>query len=115
MLPLIAPGGLVLAAALYAASAPSPDGAGYVLGKVTDLFLDLSHYRADNYTDNPTVTLPLNMGQTLQSGFLTCVRRQNERLTYTMKYGYATNGDGTYGGQNDFSAHMFYGKVQYKF
>lgn len=90
-------------------------GAGYALGKVTDLFLDLSHYRADNYTDNPAVTLPLNMGQTLQSGFLTWVRRQNEHLTYTVKYGYATNRDGTYGGGNDFSAHILYAKVQYKF
>lgn len=90
-------------------------GAGYVLGKVTDLFLDLSHYRADNYADNPSVTLPLNMGQTLHSGFVTWVRRQNDRLTYTAKYGYTTNRDGTYGGQNDFSAHVFYGKVQYRF
>ncbi|MBL9201014.1 MAG: hypothetical protein JNL39_10935 [Opitutaceae bacterium] len=90
-------------------------GAGYVLGKVTDLFLDLSHYRADNYSDNPGVTLPLNLGQTLRSGFLTWVRRQNDRLTYTVKYGYTVNRDGTYGGQNDFSAHIFYGKVQYRF
>ena len=90
-------------------------GAGYALGKVTDVYLDLSHYRADNYTDNPTVTLPFNMGQTLQSGFITWVRRQSDRLVYTAKYGYATNRDGTYGGQNDFNAHLFYGKVQYKF
>lgn len=90
-------------------------GAGYALGKVTDVYLDLSHYRADNYTDNPAVTLPFNMGQTLQSGFITWVRRQSDRLVYTAKYGYATNRDGTYGGQNDFNAHLFYGKVQYEF
>ena len=32
-------------------------GAGYALGKVTDLYLDANYYRADNYTDNPAVTL----------------------------------------------------------
>jgi hypothetical protein len=33
----------------------------------------------------------------------------------TAKYGYAKNRDGTFGGLNDFDAHIFYGKVQYKF
>ncbi len=90
-------------------------GAGYALGKITDLYLDANHYRADNYTDNPAVTLPMNAGQTTQSAFLTWVRRQSDRLIYTAKYGYATNRDGTFGGLNDFDAHIFYGKVQYKF
>jgi hypothetical protein len=89
--------------------------AGYALGKLTDLQIDLSHYRADNYTDNPAVTLPLNAGQTLQSGALTWVRRQSARLVYIAKYTYATNREGTFGGQNDFQAHLVYGKVQYRF
>ena len=90
-------------------------GAGYAVGKVTDLYLDVSHYRADNYTDNPAVTLPLNAGQKLQSAFLSWVRRHSDRLVFTAKYGYAMNRDGTFGGQNDFDAHLLYGKVQYKF
>jgi hypothetical protein len=36
-------------------------------------------------------------------------------VIYTAKYGYATSRDGTFGGLNDFDAHIFYGKVQYKF
>ncbi len=90
-------------------------GGGYALGKVTDLHLEVNHYRADNYTDNPAVTLPLNAGQMTQSVFFTWVRRQSERLIYTARYGYATNRDGTFGGLNDFDAHLFYGRVQYKF
>jgi hypothetical protein len=90
-------------------------GAGYALGKIDDLNLDLNHYRADNYVSNPAFTLPMNAGQTTQSAFLTWVRRQNAHLIYTAKYGYATNRDGTYGGLNDFNAHIFYAKVQYKF
>lgn len=90
-------------------------GAGYALGKVTDLYVDLNHYRADNYTDNPAVTLPLNAGQKVESGFLTWVRRQSDRLVYTAKYGYTSSRDGQFSGLNNFYAHMFYGKVQYKF
>jgi hypothetical protein len=90
-------------------------GAGYALGKVTDVFLEGNHYRADNYIDNPTVTLPLNAGRTLQSAFLTWVRRHSDRLIYTAKYGYAISRDGTFGGLNDYDAHVVYGKVQYKF
>lgn len=90
-------------------------GAGYALGKIDDLFLDLNLYRADNVVDNSEVTLPLNSGQHLQSGFLTWVRRQNDRLTYTVRYGYATNRDRAFLGLNDYTAHVLYGKVQYKF
>src|SRR5205085_130460 len=75
-------------------------GAGYAIGKVTDLFLEANHYRADNYTDNPGITLPLNAGQKTQSAFLTWVRRQSDRLIYTAKYGYAINRDGMFGGLN---------------
>lgn len=90
-------------------------GAGYALGKATDLFLDVTHYRADNVIDNPAVTLPLNSGASQQSGFLTWVWRSSEHLIYTAKYGYARNRDGMFGGQNDFDAHLLHAKVQYRF
>ena len=90
-------------------------GAGYAIGKVTDIYLDAYHHRADNYVDNPEVTLPLNAGQKLQSAFITWVRRHTDRVIYTVKYGYATNRDGTFNGLNDFDAHLLYAKVQYKF
>ena len=90
-------------------------GAGYALGKKTDVYFDGSYFRADNYSDNVLSTLPLNSGHLLQSAFLTWVRRQNERLIYTVRYGVASNRDGTFGGLNDFTAQMIYGRVQYKF
>ena len=88
---------------------------GYAVGKVTDLYLDVTHLRADDYLDNPAITLPMGAGHNLQTAFLTWVRRHSDRLIYTAKYGYARNRDGTFGGLNDFSAHLLYGKVQYKF
>jgi|GEM_PF-1861453 hypothetical protein len=90
-------------------------GAGYVLGKVTDLFVDTSYYRADNYTDNQDFTLPLNAGHLMHSSYVTWVRRHTDRLVYTLRYGYVTNQDGTFAGLKDFDAHVVYGRVQYKF
>ncbi|MBL9188962.1 MAG: hypothetical protein JNK23_15875 [Opitutaceae bacterium] len=90
-------------------------GGGYALGKVTDLQLDAYFYRADNYTDNSAVTLPLNAGQMVRSAYLTWIRRHSERLTFIAKYGYATNRDGSFAGYNNFNAHQLYWKVQYKF
>lgn len=88
--------------------------AGYALGKVTDVYIDLSSYHAGNYRYNPEVTLPLNSTQTLESGFITWVRRHSDRVTYTAKYGHASNLDVTNGGQKNFRANVFYAKVQLK-
>ena len=90
-------------------------GAGYALGKVTDVFVDVNHYRADNFVDNSDVTLPLNSGQRMNSAYFTWVRRQTEQLVYTARYGFAENQDRAFVGLNDFRAHILYGKVQYKF
>lgn len=89
--------------------------AGYALGKVTDLYLDVTHLRADDYLNNPTITLPMGAAHNMQTAFLTWVRRHSQRLIFTARYGYAQNRDGTFGGLNDFNAHLFYGKVQWKF
>ena len=34
------------------------------------------------YTDNPAVTLPLNTGRTIQSAFLTWVRKHSDRVRH---------------------------------
>ena len=90
-------------------------GGGYALGKITDLFLDYQYLGTDNFTDNSLATLPLNADFRQHTAFLTWVRRQGPHLVYTLRYGFATNRDVTYGGQNDFTAHLLYGKVQYRF
>ena len=90
-------------------------GGGYALAKLDDLYLDYSFFRAKNYIDASALTLPYGLDQKLQAAYLTWVRRQSERLVYTVKYGYVTNRDGTWVGRNDFDAHVLYGKVQYRF
>ena len=90
-------------------------GGGYALTKVDDIYFDYSFYRADNFVDNSAVSLPYGVEQRQQGAYLTWVRRQTEKLVYTVKYGYVTNRDFTSGNRNDFNAHVIYAKVQYHF
>lgn len=90
-------------------------GVGYALGKVTDLYADYSYYRADNFIDNSALSIPFGADARQEVASFTWVRRQSERLIYTIKYGYATNRDGTTAGLNDYDAQMIYAKVQHLF
>jgi hypothetical protein len=90
-------------------------GGGYALAKLDDIYVDYSWFRAKNYADRSQFTLPYGADQKQQGAYLTWVRRQSERLIYTMKYGYVTNRDGTWLGRNNFDAHVIYGRVQYHF
>jgi hypothetical protein len=90
-------------------------GAGYALGKKTDLHLDLTHYRARDFSDNSATSLPYGANQETNSASVTSVVRQNENLVYTLKYTYAINHDDTSGGHNDFRASLLYAKVQLLF
>ncbi|HTO03753.1 MAG TPA: hypothetical protein VL069_08625 [Opitutus sp.] len=90
-------------------------GGGYALAEKDDIYFDYQFYRARNFDDNSAVSLPFGADQKQQGAYLTWVRRQSEKLVYTVKYGYITNRDITWGGRNDFDAHVIYAKVQYHF
>lgn len=89
--------------------------AGYALGKITDIFVDLTHYRARDYSNNYTVSLPYGADQKIQTASMTWVYRQTPHTIYTVKYTYALNEDHTSGDHNDFHAHILYAKAQYRF
>jgi hypothetical protein len=61
------------------------------------------------------VTLPYAADQKQNAVYLTWVRKQTDHLVYTVRYGYATKRDVTWGGLNDFDAHLLYARVQYHF
>ncbi|PTY08631.1 hypothetical protein DB347_03375 [Opitutaceae bacterium EW11] len=90
-------------------------GGGYALGKITDVYFDYSFYRANDFTNNASQTLPYGADQKRNVASLTWVRRQSERLLYTVKYSYVSYDDRTSGNRADFNAHVLYGKVQYRF
>jgi hypothetical protein len=90
-------------------------GGGYALAKLDDLYFDYAFFRAKNFVDNSALSLPFGADQKQQGAFVTWVRRQTAHLTYTVKYGYVENTDGTWAGLNDYKAHVIYAKVQYHF
>jgi len=88
---------------------------GLVLDDKTDLNLGYTYYRADNYTDNSTVGLPLGSGAEEHGITATVVRRLSERVRVSVRYGYYHSEDELYGGNNDYDAHVLYSSLQYRF
>ncbi|MFT3782718.1 MAG: hypothetical protein QM790_11945 [Nibricoccus sp.] len=89
--------------------------AAYALGKKTDLQADFSHYRARNFVDISTTSLPYGAEARTDTASLTYVVRQSQLLIYTFKYTYAMNRDATSGGRNNFNASLLYAKAQLLF
>ncbi|MDO8543993.1 MAG: hypothetical protein Q7S40_26425 [Opitutaceae bacterium] len=90
-------------------------GCGFAAAKKDDFLVDASWFRASNFIDRSEFTQPYGVSMKQQALYLTWVRRESDRLIYTMRYGYITARDGTWVGRNDFNAHVVYGKVQYHF
>lgn len=90
-------------------------GGGYALAAKDDIYFDYHFYRANNFADNSALSLPFGADQKQEGAYITWVRRQSDKLVYTVKYGYVTNRDITWGGRNNFDAHVIYAKMQYHF
>lgn len=88
---------------------------GYAVNDESDLIFDLVHTRADNYVDSSTLTVPYLAGFQNSYAAATWVYRATENLVYHFRYSYSENQDDLVGGFNDYEAHTFYAKVQYKF
>ena len=88
---------------------------GIAVNEKTDVQAQYYYYRADNYVDNSTVSLPYGAGAEEQSINLTLTRRVNEKLRYLIRYGFFNNRSDTSGGNNDYDAHLLYTSMQYRF
>jgi len=89
---------------------------GYALDDVSDLYLDYNYYESRNsYVDNSNVTVPYGSESTTHLLSATWVRKLDARTQLTLKYAYADKDDVPYGIKSDYTAHMIYGKVQYRF
>lgn len=91
-------------------------GTGYALDQGSDLYVDYSLYRAwDDFIDNSAYSLPYGTKARTQQAGLTWFKQLDRRTALTFRYAYAKNVDDAWGGLADYEAHIFYGKVQYKF
>ena len=88
---------------------------GIVLDNKTDLKLGFFYYRADDYTDNSTAGVPYGAGAEEYGVTATLTRRISEHLRWSLKYGFSHYADAAFGGNQDFSAHLVYTSLQYRF
>jgi len=90
-------------------------GLGYILNDKTDLSAEYTYSEADNYEGVGAGSLPYGAGYQEHLAVFTVARRISENLRVLARYGYFKNDDETYGGNNDYTAHLVWGSVQYRF
>jgi hypothetical protein len=89
--------------------------AGFVVDDRTDLNLGYTYYLADNFTDNTPAGVPLGSGAEEHGINTTVVRRINQNLRATLRYGYYHYTDESAGGRRDYEAHVVFTSLQYRF
>lgn len=89
--------------------------AGFVVNDATDLQAQYSYYRADNYVDNSAYSQPFGSGAEEHAVTATLIHRFSRSLLGKLTYGYFCNNDQTYGGHNEYAAHMVYSSLQFRF
>ncbi len=71
--------------------------------------------RANDYNNNAAFSQPYGAGAEENGVTATLVRKISRSLRWTLKYGFFTLHDQTYGGHLEYRAHLFYSSLQYCF
>lgn len=87
---------------------------GLVLSDKTDFNVGYAYYNTDNYVNNSPY---VSYGAGGDQHSITCgiVHRLREDIRLNVRYGYFVYNDETFGGNEDFDAHLIYGSIQYRF
>ena len=88
---------------------------GLVLDDRTDLKISYFYYQADDYTDNSSVGVPLGAGGQENGITATLTRQLTSHVRWSLRYGYYKYDDPLYGGNNNYSAHIIYTSLRYRF
>jgi hypothetical protein len=86
-----------------------------VLDDKTDLNLGYLYYRADNYKDNSAYGVPYGAGAEEHSVTAGIVRRLRDNIRLFLRYGYYHYTDETFGGNENYHAHVVSCTVRYLF
>lgn len=89
--------------------------AGLALTEKTDLQAQYFLYYANNWEDNSLVGVPYNADAEEHGVTATVIHKISPAQQLTLRYGYFTNREDTYGGNNDYEAHMVYSGYKYRF
>jgi predicted porin len=88
---------------------------GFALDERTDLQVQYSYYQSDDYINNSAVSTPYG-DESREHGVTVALSRMlTPRLRLTLKYGFFDYDDDASGGHNDYTAHMAYSGLQYRF
>jgi hypothetical protein len=89
--------------------------AGYALDQKTDLRVEYSYYRADNYENNALVAMPYGMGATEHTASAGISREIARNVRLKVQYSYFHYTDETSGGHNNYEAHAVFTSLQFRF
>ena len=88
---------------------------GYAWDAKTDIQMQYSYYRADNFYNNSVSSVPYGAGAEEQGITLTLLRRISDTIHWSVKYGFFTNRDETSGDHNNYDAHVIYTSLRVAF
>ena len=89
--------------------------AGYVLDAKTDLHVDYSFFRANDYFDNSNVGLPYGLNATEHVASASLTRQLTKQAKLLLKYTYYNYTDDTFGGHNNYTGHSIFSSLQFRF
>jgi hypothetical protein len=89
--------------------------AGYILDDKTDLHLEYTFYRANDYFNNSDVAVPYGMSATEHTASATLTRQLTKQVRLLLKYTYFNYTDETFGGHNNYEAHSIFSSLQFRF
>jgi hypothetical protein len=88
---------------------------GYALNDKTDVEGQYFYYRSDNFVDNSAFSQPYGAATEEHGVTVSLIRRITERVRCTLRYGFFRNRDDTFGGRNNYDAHLVSSTIQYRF
>jgi hypothetical protein len=88
---------------------------GLVLDNKTDLKVGFFYYQAGDYNPSSTTGISYGSGAEEYGVTATLVRRITDHLRVSLKYGFSQYSDASFGGHQDFTSHLVYSSLQYRF
>jgi hypothetical protein len=88
---------------------------GLVLDDKTDLKASFFYYLADNYQNNSLDGVPYGSGAQAYAITATLTRRITKNIRWSLKYAYSHSDNSTFGGHQNYDAHLVYSSLQYRF
>src|SRR5450432_1168900 len=88
---------------------------GFALDPKTDLSVEYSYYRANNYVNNAAAGLPYGEGATENTVSASISRQIAKNIRLKLQYRYFNYTDETSGGHNNYEAHALFSSLQFRF